>query len=234
LQGECYVYLTDLCFLQGPGRAAKTSLIEQAEKVRPYNAVVQFAAGREAALQGDLVTALKYWKRAFDSDPEIRSLIIESIASKVPARFFLETFEPGTDGLAHLFHFYWKLDRDEDARTIASQYVMALEQDVHLASTQWSQAQVIYSYLGIHDRALECGRRAVKLDPTSFSKRRALATLFMENGRFSEAVEQLRWCLRRRPEDEQLSLQLANAKRQSISQGLPGSAASANSRRQRL
>jgi len=223
LQGEGYVYLADLSFLEGPQNEAKHAYIAQAQKVRPHSGLVLFASGQEAALAGDLVGALQLWKRAFDQDPEIRTLIIESYADKMPAGYFLSAFEPETGGLSRLFRHYHRLNRVQDARVVAAQYVKAVERDVRSAedrqaSDLWFQARDAHVLLGARDQALACVQRAVELDPTHFDKRLSLAQLSVENGRFADAVQQFQWCLRRKPHDDRLNQQLADAKRHSLQQ----------------
>jgi O-antigen ligase/tetratricopeptide (TPR) repeat protein len=210
LQGEGYVYLSELSFLEGPDSAAKHSYLAQAQRVRPHSGQVLFAVGQEAILSGDLPRTLASWRRAFHQDPDIQALIVESFAPQVPAKYFLECFSPDTDGLGRLFHFYRNLNRNDDLRFVADRYVTSLEQEARAtrgkpASDTWHQAQSVYSYLGAQNRALVCEKRAVELDPRSFSKRRTLAVLLVDNAQHAAAIEQLRWCLRRRPDAVGLS-----------------------------
>ena len=53
VQGEGYIYLAELAFLEGPQSLTTDKLVAQALLVRPGEGIVQFAAGKEAALAGD-------------------------------------------------------------------------------------------------------------------------------------------------------------------------------------
>jgi O-antigen ligase/tetratricopeptide (TPR) repeat protein len=232
LQGDGYIYLTDLSFLEGSRQELKAQYIAQAQKVRPYSGVVLFASGQEAALTGDLESAVTYWKRAFHHSPEIQLLIVEAFAPLVPVEIFVEQFAPKTNGLARLYHYYRNLNRLDDAGIVGEKYLEALSQDIALAdqveqSNIWYRAYAVHAHLGRRDQARECAKRAVDLDTSSYLKHRALAAACLNTERYSEAVDALQWCLHRRPDDQAVAAQLADAKlksRQSatISRGTSG------------
>jgi uncharacterized protein HemY len=54
-------------------------------------------------------------------------------------------------------------------------------------------------------------RRALALEPNDFRIRHALGTLLCGRQQFDEAEQHLRWCIERRPNDEQLKVFLATA-----------------------
>ncbi|MDP6447820.1 MAG: O-antigen ligase family protein, partial [Pirellulaceae bacterium] len=76
LIGEAYVFLAELSFLETSAPAAKDEYIDQAQRVRPFDAFVQFSLGREALLALDVEKAIEHWKRAFHHDPQIRGQIV--------------------------------------------------------------------------------------------------------------------------------------------------------------
>lgn len=225
LQGEGYIYLVDLLFLEGYRGEAKQAFIAQAQRVRPHSGIVLFATGQEAILAGDLDTAKGYWKRAFDQDRQIRSLIIGAFAPRVPAGEFLETFQPDVGSLATLYSHYRNTGRIDDARLVGQQYVDSLQDlastavasnQPAVASARLYTAQAIYSYLGDSTRAIECAKKAVELDGANFDKHHTLAALLAQGGQYAEAIEHYRWCLQRRPNDQGIIQALSQANRQQL------------------
>jgi tetratricopeptide (TPR) repeat protein len=221
LQGDGYIYLTSLSFLEGPRQEAKREYIAQAQLVRPHSGTVLFAAGQEAALLGEFDMAVEHWRRAFHQDMDIRSLIVETFAPLVPVNFLLDAFEPELGGLATIYHYYERSQRPADARTVGLKYGPALEQAAEsaqqeLSSIYWDRAHKVYASLELPEQSLVCQSRAVDLDSRNFAKRRALGVAFRRCGRFDEAAEQFQWCANRRPDDTKILQELAAAKRDSI------------------
>ncbi len=71
LQGQGYLYLAELSFLDDVNRRLPAALIDQALAVRPHDGGVLFKAGEEAALAGDAEAAIGYWKRAFHAGSNV-------------------------------------------------------------------------------------------------------------------------------------------------------------------
>ena len=76
--------------------------------------------------------------------------------------------------------------------------------------------------MGEASRALQIAWQAIETNPAHFSRRRDYAILLTTHGYHEDAVEQLNWCLRRTPDDEQLRELLTKA------QGREATAVSAN------
>jgi tetratricopeptide (TPR) repeat protein len=212
LQGEGYVYLAELMFLEGLGNHAKSACIEQAMKVRPHSAAVNFAAGRETALAGDVAGALKHFKTAFKQDPFYRSKIIQSFGQQ-GADFFLRYFEPDMRGIRLLRAHYTRTGRKDDARKVSIRYVSMLQQEASAkiggeAADLWLKIQTVFDDLGDRERAVQSARRAVDAAPNHYKSRRNLATVLMEQQQYQDAIEHLRWCLLRYPENQELKKQL--------------------------
>jgi O-antigen ligase/tetratricopeptide (TPR) repeat protein len=220
LQGEGYIYLAELSFLENPAPVAKDLYISQALQVRPHSGIVHFAAGKEAALQGDVSRAMAHWKRGFHQDPEVQTLIIDTFASRLPAALFVSEFQPRVHGLSKLFDFYSNAGRVEDAQVAAGVYVQALEAeaeaatDPNLAAEYWHRAQEIRRFLGDYKGALTCQLHAVELDPKDIQKRQSLAALLIHDEQYQRAQEHIHWCLRRKPNDSKLREMLALTNRQ--------------------
>ena len=206
VQGEGYIYLADLAFLQGPQSLTTEKLVAQALLVRPGKGIVQFAAGKEAALAGDFPGSLQYWKLAFHRDPEVQVSIIELLAKQLPASLFLDQFRPDTAGLARLFQFYRREQLQDEAALVGQSYALFLSREVATAPTTeaaaacWREAGSIHDFLGDLPRALDCQRRAVDLLPNDFDNRRLYGEMLLRAGRWDEATTSFQWCLRRQPD----------------------------------
>lgn len=217
LLGEGYVYLAELAFLEGSGDDVNRAYVEQAMKVRPFSAGVNFAAGQEAALSGNVTDAMTHFKVAYEQEPYLQSRIVELFGQQGP-EFFLEHFEPDLRGMSLLRSHYTQLRRDEDARKVTVRYVAMLRQEIRgkdgeNAARQWLSLQVLYDELGEHDRAVYAARQAVAAAPNDYKSRRNLATRLFKEQQFAEAAKHLQWCLLQCPEAQELRQQLELAKR---------------------
>lgn len=221
LEGEGYVYLAELAFLNSASPQLKHEFVDQALRVRPYSGIVLFAAGGEAALEEDNERALKLWKQAFHLDGEQQMRIIELLALQMPADAFLEYFRPDQNALGRLYHFYRKLAAVDAAKFVGIRYVAELEREAPQAESLdaavlWDQASGVYAYLGDTQQAAACARQAIFQTPDDFARRQRLAAALLNNYEYEEAISQLQWCLSRRPDDPTLQRQLEQANRQRL------------------
>jgi tetratricopeptide (TPR) repeat protein len=224
LQGEAYVCLAELSFLDPTHSISKSDYITQAEKVRPYEGTVLFAVGSEAALAGDVAKTLAYWKRAFHQDPSVQSMIIQSAAPLLPAELFLSHFQPGLLGLGELYYFYRNTQRQPEAVLTGRYFAEALcrraetEAESSTAANRLCEAQSVYDFLGDLPQAVACQRRAVAEAPDNYQMRAMLGSLLLRSRQFDEAAEQLQWCLHRQPDDQQVITLLAQVNRDRLAQ----------------
>jgi tetratricopeptide (TPR) repeat protein len=242
LQGEGYVYLAELSFLEGPSATGKQAYIAQAMRVRPHTGVVLLAAGREALLQreavleDDIAKALALWKEAFHVDPECRTEIVEwffpknvtadqFITKNLTPDSFIKAFAPDRAGLGQLYYHYLSKRLPEHARSVAPRYAGALEadakrQDAPAAATPlWGEAAGVYKALGDLRREEQCLGEALACTPDDLALRRRLADLLCAAGRYEEAINELRRLLSRNPDDQALRQQLEIANRQRLNSG---------------
>ncbi len=212
LQGEGYLYLAELSFLESPNRIKK-QYIDQALLVRPYTPELQFAAGAEAALDGDVDKTLGFWKQAFGRDPEVQQQIIELLSSQMPPAAFLETFAPDEGALRRLYAYQRDFGSSEFAKQFAAvlakqQVLAAQELSGKIAAGKWKDAADTLVFLEEHERAAECLERCVQLSPSNYQWRLRLARQMAKIGRFRDAEEHMRWCMSRKPDDESLLAEL--------------------------
>jgi hypothetical protein len=214
LYGEGYLYLAELCFLDGGTSDDKSALINQAVAVRPFHGKVLFHAGNEAFLDQDYVGGLKYWQRSFNSGRISQRDIIDHLAGRMgPERldeetaFILETFQPDLRALRYMYYRYRRFAEPERLGRLRWEFAQAAEAEAEAlngekAARQWLEAMALY-FDQIH-RKVECGLRALNADPNSYDVRYRLALALAEAGRHSEAEAHLSWCMLRKPKNRAL------------------------------
>ena len=94
LQGEAYLYLAQLCFLEGGDASAKAAYVAQSLRLRPCDGEVLFEAGREALLAGDPAAAQTHWKRCFHAGGTSRTKLVKLLAGHVSLVQLISSYEP--------------------------------------------------------------------------------------------------------------------------------------------
>lgn len=218
LLGESYIYLAELSFLETNYAGAKHDYVVQALRVRPNSGSILIAAGAEAAFAGDGQRAMRFWKKAFETDFAQRQKIIEMLGLRMPVSEFIEHFQPQEDSLRKMWEFYRTQDRKAELKEVAPHLVAALQKRAEkqtgaVAASSWHEVRLVHEQLGNKLEALECSRKAVERASDELRCHQYLATDLIENGKPDEAIEEIRWCLLRRPDDPTLTHIMANAQR---------------------
>jgi Lipid A core - O-antigen ligase and related enzymes len=220
LQPRPYLELAELVWLEGAFGNAERRLVEQAVTARPCDARSRFALGRLLWLDGEFKAAADHWKFAFRLDAGYRGHLIASLADYVPARFFLDYFEPDHDSLKQLRQAY----RTSEDRTGYRMVLESLAQSsCKVAETlppaqaeqEWILAHECYAELGDNKAADHAVRMAVAANPTSFAAHQKLGLWLYQNGFYAEAFDELSWCLRQRPQEGELAAIAIEAHRKS-------------------
>jgi O-antigen ligase/tetratricopeptide (TPR) repeat protein len=221
LEGAAYLFLAELGFLQGADHQFTAACIEQALRVRPHDERVLFAAGKEAALQGDLAAAIRYWKECFHTGGAYQLQLVQLLAGQVPVAFFLENFEPRLEDLQLLHQFYRRVQRPEEMATFSAYYIdvaraEASKRPATEAAQIWLSASRICREFQQLDRSLACAEEAERVAPDDYQVHFTQATLRLAAGELAEAERQLRWCLSRKPTDKKLRTLLETAVRRRL------------------
>lgn len=235
LQGEAYVILAELDFLTRTGSPHRRLWIRQALRLRPYCGSVLLAAGNELALHGKVELAVRYWRAAYERGRELRPLIARMLAPQLPVEQVLEVLRPDREGLASLAEHYHREENREAERVIEQRIAESWESEAtrekgaasapawHAALTAWRQADQ-------SERAVHCGERALAYSPGNFDLRRDLGEALLGAGRVREAIGQFRWCLSRRPDDEEVRALVERAARRLKSAAKPSEESPASAR----
>jgi O-antigen ligase/tetratricopeptide (TPR) repeat protein len=211
LQGKGYLYLAELCFLDGLPASSKRDYLNQALAVRPFDGYVLYAAANEAWLAGDPKLWLDYSKRSFHSGRMIRAQIIRDLVGNTEPdglenmiAFILEQYRPNLWGLRLLHKMCMKHGRPDQLDSLRRHYAQALESHAETlsgsqAADVWLEAEKLYSQLDDWQKALQCAQRAFACCPNQCRVRYRLALRLIDQGLLAEAESHLQWCVQRRP-----------------------------------
>lgn len=237
LSGEGYIYLAELCFLNGGDRQTRSAFVQQALRVRPYDPPVLLAAGNEAALAGDLATALDNWRMVFEAGPDEREQLVSLlVADRVPIERVLEHFQPDLEAVRVLDSKYTDLLVGDSLANFLQYYLRVGERTAGElgeaeAAPLWAEMNGIYKRLGQPDKSLRCLRRAAAGRPDDVQIRSTLAFRLFDEQQYAEAEMHLKWCLQRHPDDDQLNSLLNAALRRRAESDPPNPAALPATRR---
>ncbi len=210
LQGQAYVHLAELRFLNDLDAQHGPALLRQALLVRPQSASVQFAVGRQQWLNGQIDEALKSWKSAFHQDQSSQEQILALLVGSLPANVILDHLQPDLSAIQRLeARFLNDQQPLPGYPVIARAYAEALKQELTNPGCdqpidQLIAAAEIYNRLQDPDNAEACLRHAFQIDRTSFAARKMLGAFLLGQERFAEASEHLNWCVRMSPHDRWL------------------------------
>ncbi len=218
LLGQGYLYLAELCFLDGGNVATKTAYMAQALKVRPYDGTVLFAAGKEAILAGDIQTAIAYWKQSFQRGGDHQQRMIALLAGRIPFQFIDDNFEPDLPALRGLYLRYRQLNARDEMTAIAPRLSQAIAAQAEQAqgaqaADLWLEALDLYRRLSDTEQIAHCVSRALACNPNAYAVRFAAGEAMLELERYDEAAKHLRWCGQQKPGDATLQQMLAFALR---------------------
>jgi tetratricopeptide (TPR) repeat protein/O-antigen ligase len=223
LQGEGYVYLAQLSFLEGATAASARSYIDQAMRVRPQDADIRFEVGLQELMAGNLAAAIENWKQCFDDRGPHQLKTVYLLAGRLPAPLFLSTFQPNWQTLQQIWKRYREQGQASDLDALLAYSVEATRLETSSKGKLppgfvWYWQSTFYRDVQRHEEALACLERAYACDRNQFSIRYALAAALERSGRLAEAEPHFRWCLARRPHDKGLSTALVRITKERLAQ----------------
>jgi tetratricopeptide (TPR) repeat protein len=214
LQGEAYLYLADLCFLEGGSGAAIQAYVDQGLRVRPYDQAVLYRAGVQALSFGRLEDAIRLWSACYHVRGNHQARIIyRLVASGMPASLFVATFQPDWQTLREVWKRYRQFGTEQDLGDLLAYAAEATErysrqQGSWRPDVVWYWQSLLYTDVGRTDEALVCLHKAYGCNPRTYNVRFALGEALLAEHRYAEAEPHIRWCLARRPENRSLSAAL--------------------------
>jgi len=205
LEGESYLLMANLCFLQGRGSEAVNSYVNQALAVRPYDGNVLLLSGRQKLLLGQLHDAVALWSRAFSIVGNHQNHIIQVLAGRVPASLFLEHMKPDWHNIYDVWTRYREVGTQQDWETI-EQYARnraqldAAHQSPRSAARIWLRLGMMQRELGRNAEAVASLSQGNAVYPNHFHIRHHLGLALIDLQQVEAAEPHLLWCLSRRPD----------------------------------
>jgi tetratricopeptide (TPR) repeat protein len=229
LEAEGYLFLGELCFLDGRGDA-KQAYLDQALKVRPYDGRVLYTAGIEAWLAGDSARWLELTRKACACGVEHQDRVIRELLAHAPPDgieamidLVMSELKPDLSGLRSLHAAADERGTPEQLSRLRKHYAQvasaeAQAQNGPRAARLWLEVQRIRRLLDDGEGALVCARNACVCAPDLFDARYGLALSLVELGKGREAEPHLQWCLQRRPDQPSLQKLFKDALEQRLDQ----------------
>ncbi|MDD4269784.1 MAG: O-antigen ligase family protein [Pirellulaceae bacterium] len=230
LQGDAYVLLAQLSFLEPAGAPGKSAYIHQAYRVRPYDGAVLFAIGEEAGLANRPDLALEYWKRSFRCGPRHQQRLFEVLAGHLPARAFLESFQPEAEAMSLMVRHYQRPELAGELPDVLAAHAAACQAKARTlagpeAAVYWTRAASSHQKLNDPAQQLFCLENAVAANSTDFGARLALGNCYLALGEYADAESQLRWCAMRKSDHPRVRGLLEKAVKLRLSEAGPPRAA---------
>jgi len=215
LEGEGYLFLAKLCFLDGSG-LSQAACVDQALRVRPFDGAVLYEAAVEAWLAGDTARWLERLRGACRSGRKQQEHVLRRMIAYTPPEgidavleLITGQLDPDLEGLRFLHTLAAQRARPGQLAPLRQLYVRRIEAAAQVAqgpqaASLWLEALPVHRERCDPAEALQCARRAQACHPDSYDAHHLLVRCLVEQGELAEAEGQLRWCLQRRPGDEAL------------------------------
>jgi O-antigen ligase/tetratricopeptide (TPR) repeat protein len=205
LEGDAYVRLAELCFLEGRGFAETDAYLQQATLVRPLDGPLLFEAGRQWGARGIDEWAQLCWARAARLPGTQRIHIARAVAGRLPAAAVIELFAPQWDALPDYWRAYRTTTPSEAGDLLAYASAAADRETPGLrparAAAVWRSLAAMQRDVGQLDAAVASLGRACTAAPDDYASHRELALALCEAGQLAAAQAELRWCRDRRTND---------------------------------
>jgi len=223
LQGEGYLFLANLCFLEGRPAESIDAYLSQGLQVRPHDGGVLFEVGKQKLLQGRGEEAIAHWQKIFNDSGVHQLQIVQLLAGRIPAALFIETFQPDWKTIRSIWHRYRQTGSEEDWLHVLKCGVAAAEKETEssrpdVAANNWCRLAVMQKELEQYSQALVSLHRAHKISPSHYWARRELGKTLLQTEQYNQAATHLRWCYGRRPNDTALKNELLKAHKLSNTQ----------------
>lgn len=207
--GENYVRLAALTFLDGPNAPDKELCLQQAVKLRPFDGTMLFQVGQESMLAGDSQSAYAFWAKSFQCGRRHQQRLIQLLAVDLPAATFLQMFPMDGPAFSLLETEYRRLRRPADLKEVLTAHAQiagrnAAKLTAEAAVAAWMEAARAYGELGETDACVASLQQALRWDPSNYEVRHALGRRLFEAKRYPEADEHLVWCRQRKRYDSEL------------------------------
>lgn len=209
LSGQGYLLWSEVAFLNELNPKFPQLLLDLGERVRPFHAGIHYQLGLRAAASQDLSGMTEHWQKAFHYDLDYAAEIIRSLSPIVDAASFMQMFAPRGNELKTLMYYYYKIGKPDQMKVVAQ---AVIEQTEKLAATKVGseladvRLQLVQHHLliGDNDGAIQEAESATRAAPNKYEPHLVLATQLVAGQKFDEAMREVAWCMRRRPQDKRV------------------------------
>ncbi len=218
LEGEAYLCLAELCFLEGRTETAYETYARQGLQVCPCDCKLLFAIGKNELIAGDETEANRLWGKAFRGQGNHREHIIRLSTVWMPADKFIEIYQPDWDTLNSVWNVYRQIGDPENLETLLPYAAQQADLTTptmtpNVAGVVWlSLAKMQKEIIG-PEAALESLQQAYILAPDRFAIRYELGKCLLALEQFIPAETHLNWCFQHIPNDPTLRRDLEKATR---------------------
>jgi tetratricopeptide (TPR) repeat protein len=225
LDGDAWLRLGELCFLEGRGFAETDAYLQQATIVRPFDGRLLFEVGRQWGGRGLDEWVVALWARAARLPGPHRVHIARSVAGRMPVAAIVEAFAPEWDALPEYWRVVGNPEAGQPAEEIAALLTYAGGQaDRESATARPEKAAFMWRTLGQMQRdaaqtdaAIASFARACAALPDDYASHKLLGLTLCETAQHDDAETQLAWCRNRRTDDpavEAAVVRIAQAREQ--------------------
>jgi len=217
LRAYCYVQLAELGFLDSADKATELAYLKQAVALRPHDAEILFAVGKNVLLSDNVDAAMPFWRDAMQHNSQVRAQITRLLVEHVTSDYFLTNLKPEWSALATLAQAFDQVARKEEAQPV---WQKCIDEGLTRLKTKLSAGEREQTFLTIReaytaidepDRAISVLLTGHKQMSNSLAIRTQLAWDLYNAGRYSEAAEHLQSCAARNPDDQALQQAAARA-----------------------
>ena len=222
LRGEGYLYLANLCFLEGQSQNRIEAYVAQGLRVRPYDGGVLLEAGRQLLLLGQAEKALRLWQQVYRCQGLHQLKIARLLSRQMPIATFVEFFQPDWQTLRQVWQSYRQHGTESDLEILLEYAESAARQECpqkpsHRAANIWRTLAAMQGELDRTGDALQSMQLAYHRAPSDYLVRRDFGRRLLQAEQYAQAEPHLRWCLARRPDDAWLKRALVQATKSRLS-----------------
>jgi tetratricopeptide (TPR) repeat protein len=204
LNGQAYVRLAQLCFLDGvhpPQPFCKQALL-----VRPNDPDVHLQVGLEAWLAGDLSTARECWANACRWQPDSKWKFLPIVAEQLSAEQAADFVPMDFEGLKWLARKESESGRRDGLPHVIEQAQKAVEADPERSKSAgaWVALHELYQEAHLESSAEACLRQAIHRAPRDVGHHLLLIRWLMTQERWEDALEQAQTARRSFPQTTEL------------------------------
>ena len=206
LQGEGYLYLAELCFLEGRNSLSTEDHYSQSLLVRPYDPEVLFSVGKYRLIAGKVEEAFRLWRIAFQGSGKHQRHIMQILAGRMSADNFVQLFSPDWTSLEYLWHSYQQSGTREDLKHLlpyAQQVAERQSPKLNFASAAatWLSLSQMQKQMNDPRAALHSLHVACSANPENFAVRYQLGQSLLDFKQYEQAEPHWRWCLSQQPDN---------------------------------